>query len=299
MIGNVRSKGRPLKFAFIIKPNDHKSLLKAIELNSVLWGGPYNPIIPLYLQKTKRWRPNTFRKTAKDITLGYIQAFDPDFLVCDFELPSYIKNLGIEILHSQDILPTKERPDRFTYGIGIDNILGWLYHEHFRFVQKFPIHVAIPIIPRRYSTFWASWFGKLPKEFQDSLLSSGYKKALDITTPRVKSLEKILHERTLFPRKIMQHGLETRSRGGFSNENILFFMDPSDFLDIVDFWNLRAVGRSVLPAPINLINDDFFRNNVKKFILSSRWTHNMNPSLVFRANIIPSTSRTMEEALIL
>lgn len=296
MLGSIRSKGRPLKFAFLVKPNDNKALLDAIELNSVLWGGPYNPIIPVFHKKTKRWRPDAFRKTAKDITLGYIRAFDPDFLVCDFEPPKYIKDLGIEVLRSGEILPTKEQPDRFSYGIGIGDILGWIYHEHFRFVQKFPIHVIFPIIPRRYAPFWASWFGKLPKEFLDSLLSSGYKKALDITTPKVKNLKKVLQERTLFPRRIMQHGLETQSRGGFSNENILFYMDPSDFLDIIDFWNLRAVGRSVLPAPINLKNDDFFKKNARNFIKSSQWTHRLNPSLTFRANIIPATSRTMEEA---
>ena len=73
-------------------------------------------------------------------------------------------------------------------------------------------------------------------------------------------------------------------------------MDPSDFLDIVDYWNLRAVGRSVLPAPTTLLQDNFFRNIVKEFIEDSQWTHRYNKSLKFRANIIPSTSQTMEKA---
>jgi len=296
MFGNIRLKGRPLKFAFLIKPNDKKALLAAIELNSVLWGGPYNPIIPIFQHKTKRWRPHTFRKTSKDITMGYIQAFDPDFLVCDFEAPAYIKNSGIEIINSNEILPTKESPNKFSIGVGINDVLGWIYKEHFRYIQKFPISVIFPVIPTKFAAFWASWFGKLPKKFIEELLESGYKEALDISTPRAKDLKKILQKRTLFPRNIMEYGLQTYSRCGFSNENILFYLDPSDFLDIVDFWNLRAVGRSVLPIPLNLIENDFFKKFTREFIKLSHWTNRYNPALTYRVNIIPATSRSMEEA---
>lgn len=296
MVGNIRIKGRPLRFAFLIEPNDKKALLKAIELNTVLWGGPFNPIIPLYQAKTKRWRKNAFRKTAKDINVGYIQAFDPDYLVCDFNPPDYIKNSGLAILKTDDILPSKENPDRFQYGIGLNEILSWLYNEYFRFVQRDPVNIVVPKIPARNKHFWSSWLGKLPDDFQEALMDSGYKQALEITTPKVKSLNKILKPKTLYPRRIMQHGLQTVGRGSFSHESILFYLDPSDFLDIVDYWNLRASGRSVLPAPITLTNDGYYREVVKDFIKSSQWTSRHNSALKHRANIIPSTSQTMDDA---
>lgn len=296
MIGNIKVKGRPLKFAFLIKPNDKKALLKAIELNSVLWGGPYNPIIPLYQIKTKRWRKDAFRKTARDINLGYIQAYDPDILVCDFDPPDYIKNLGLRVVKSNKILPTKENPNTFSFGIGFIDILSWIYHEYFRFVQKDPINVVFPKIPARNPEFWASWFGKLPDKYYNDLMKSGYKEALDISTPKARALKKILKPRTLFPRRIMQHELDTISRGGFSNENILFYLDPSDFLDVVDYWNLRATGRSVLPAPTTMTNNDFFKGIVEDFIKASFWTNRYNPAIKYRANIIPATSQKMEDA---
>lgn len=295
MFGNIESKGRPLRFLFLIKPNDKKSLLEAIELNSVLWGGVYNPIIPLFVKKTKRWKPYTFKKTAKDITLGYIKAFDPDFLVCDFTPPAFIEDLGVKIIKNSQIQPTKENQFKMSYGIGIFELLDWMYQSDFRFVQKFPTHVAIPIIPKKNQIFWASWFGKLPNNFKDVLLSSHYKKAMDIKTPKVSELGKILNSRTIFPRRIVQYGLETQNRGGFSNENIVFYLDPNDFIDIVDFWNLRAAGRNVLPVPENLKDSSELKSIVKKYIESSKGTHRYNPSIKYRANIIPSSSKFMDD----
>jgi hypothetical protein len=39
---------RPVKLAFIIDPYDKRALTQAIQINSALWRGVYNPIIPFY-----------------------------------------------------------------------------------------------------------------------------------------------------------------------------------------------------------------------------------------------------------
>ena len=49
--GTVDVKLRPIKIAFLVHPDDKNSLLKAIEINTLLWGGIYNPIIPTYEEK--------------------------------------------------------------------------------------------------------------------------------------------------------------------------------------------------------------------------------------------------------
>ena len=41
--GTVNVRLRPIKLAFLVHPNDKASLLKAIEINTFLWGGIYNP----------------------------------------------------------------------------------------------------------------------------------------------------------------------------------------------------------------------------------------------------------------
>ncbi len=37
---------RPIRFAFLVKPNDSKRLLEIFQINTCLWGGKFNPIIP-------------------------------------------------------------------------------------------------------------------------------------------------------------------------------------------------------------------------------------------------------------
>lgn len=290
MIGNITAKGRPLKFAFLIKNNDKRGLLKAIELNSILWGGPYNPIIPIIKRKTKRWRPYSFRKTANDITIGYINAFDPDYLVSDFELPKCITDLGIEVIKSNDFI----QKGRLEYGIGIGDVLSWVHEEHFKYVQKDPISVVIPKIPKKDRCFWASWFGKIPKQQHEILLNSDYKKILDLKTPIATNIKSILKQPVFYPRSLMQYKLIPERRGGHSDENILFYLDPSSFLDVVDFWNLRAVGRKVLPIPKTLGSDKFLMKLAKDFIEDSFWVseHNSFPHCI---DVIPSTSSEQDE----
>ena len=48
MLGSINIKLRPIKLGFLVNPNDKKSLMRAIEINSMLWGGSYNPIIPTF-----------------------------------------------------------------------------------------------------------------------------------------------------------------------------------------------------------------------------------------------------------
>ena len=53
--GTVNVRLRPIKLAFLVNPNDKNSLLKAIEINTFLWGGMYNPIIPTYRRLPPKW----------------------------------------------------------------------------------------------------------------------------------------------------------------------------------------------------------------------------------------------------
>ncbi len=81
-VGTIDIKLRPIKIAFLVSPLDRASLLKAIQINSCLWGGVFNPIIPVYKRTPKIWGDGISRNTsAKDIIDGYISGFDPDYVV--------------------------------------------------------------------------------------------------------------------------------------------------------------------------------------------------------------------------
>jgi hypothetical protein len=74
---------RPIRVAFLVDPKDRQALLKAIETNTCLWGGAFNPIIPAYERTPKVWKPHKVRRLIRpdQIIEGYLDAFDPDFVI--------------------------------------------------------------------------------------------------------------------------------------------------------------------------------------------------------------------------
>ena len=58
--GTVNVKLRPIKLAFLVNPEDKVSLQQAIEINTFLWGGMYNPIIPTYKELPATWQDAPF-----------------------------------------------------------------------------------------------------------------------------------------------------------------------------------------------------------------------------------------------
>jgi hypothetical protein len=105
MFGNITLKCRPLRLAFLIRP-DKTALRKAIQVNSTLWGGTYNPIIPLYAHSPLVWKMYPGQKVAmKDRVGGYVHAFDPDILVdcTGGKLPTYVTDLGRSTISIDDI----------------------------------------------------------------------------------------------------------------------------------------------------------------------------------------------------
>ena len=63
---HIRQRLRPSRYAFVVKEGDLAASLQAASVNAALWGGIYNPIIPL---------------TPADRRDGLLKAFDPDRLV--------------------------------------------------------------------------------------------------------------------------------------------------------------------------------------------------------------------------
>ena len=82
MSASVDINIRPIKFAFLVNPNDKKTLLEIIKANTFLWGGIYNPIIPCYKKRPRKLK-NIFERyiPPKEFVKGYLECFDPDFII--------------------------------------------------------------------------------------------------------------------------------------------------------------------------------------------------------------------------
>lgn len=69
-LGNVNLTLRPPVFGFLMDPAEHAGIRQAMELSSFLWGGTFNPIVPVFRHAPKAWRDRFDHPTAKEIAEG-------------------------------------------------------------------------------------------------------------------------------------------------------------------------------------------------------------------------------------
>jgi len=244
MIGSVEIKTRPLRLAYLVDPGNAAQVREAIRLASTLWGGIYCPIIPLYRRTPANWLEKPFKPPpAEKVIRGYLEALDPDVLVqLSVKVPDYMTSGGLEIVKGEDIWSVldEDRTRSPRYGLGIFELLGETFREHFRYKAKYPMRVILPTIPRRLPLFWAAVFGEVPARLTP-ILDAEFREPLGITdvafTP--DDVGRLMSRDTLFPSRITRLGLTRNRRSGFGRKARVFFLDASKVEDVVDFWNLR------------------------------------------------------------
>lgn len=298
--GNINLKIRPLKIAFLVDPNNSKQVREAIRLSSTLWGGTYCPIIILYKKMPKSWKEGSVKApTAKKVILGYIEAFDPDIFVhLSKEVPLYIKDLGLEIIKPDEIWKVLEEERNLSpkFGIGIFEVFNDIFEKYFKYKAKYPIKIVLPIFPKEDGLFWASLFGEIPSKLIP-LIKKHYSEPLEIEEPEFlpENVGEFFKGNVFSPRRFTRHGLDHISRAGPRGGAYGFFMDASKVEDIVDYWNLRAMGRRVMPIPKHLLTNEPLKEIIVSFFKENRrpWGH--NKTVCDYASIIRSRNSTMEE----
>ena len=126
---------RPLRFAFLVEPTDKASLKDVFELNSALWGGVYNFIIPVFKGMPRRYRIPYFRTPAAlDMRKGLIEAFQPDFLV--ETKAGAAAGLGFSqtrVISYRDLLAADDQGRR-KIGIDLRSVCDELYDTTYKFL---------------------------------------------------------------------------------------------------------------------------------------------------------------------
>jgi hypothetical protein len=242
---------RPIRFAFIVRPDDKKRVLQIFQINTCLWGGKYNPIVPYFKQVPKWWDRNGHNfETAVQIINGYLDFFEPDFLV-EAE-PGLATGLGFNnerVLPLSDIL-AREDDRKSGHGLSVFDLYRDLYLKEFQFV-KCHGHSIVDVIADKLSFdgFAACVFGAFSNV--DDL--NYFRKAFDdaFEPKEVKLTAETLAD-------LFESGFMSALRIGHSKIEIeyhdhsdpaLFVLDPDEPRDLIDFWNLRIIRRNIVPIP--------------------------------------------------
>ena len=263
--GTVNVKLRPIKLAFLVNPEDKVSLQQAIEINTFLWGGMYNPIIPTYKELPATWQDAPFvgSPSAQELVSGYLDNFDPDYVVPMGECADYDIDVGDKTKDVSEILESMETDGVSTYGIGIFEVLRYFIEKELKFQRKYPLDICIPQISGNFDLFFASAFGKFPESI-DKIFWQRFANQLEANKIDCSASKyvQLFEPSKLFLRRMTGQYLTHRGH----IEQCVYFLDATAPIDIIDYWNLRAVGWNVLAVPKQFSQEDTVREYVQGLI---------------------------------
>ena len=158
---------RPVRCAFLVRPNSSQSVLGALRVNTCLWGGQFNPLIPVFRRVPRWWdRHGHAWQTAEQILNNYLDFFEPDYVV-ETE-PGLAQGLGFakeRIIQLSDMLIRNHEHHRTAQTLDVIGLYQDLYQKVFQFETRHS-HSIVHVRPkqRRFTAFCASLFGGFPEE---------------------------------------------------------------------------------------------------------------------------------------
>ena len=249
---------RPIRFGFLVRPDDKENILEIFRINTCLWGGMFNPIIPLCESVPSWLESEGFHfENPKQIINGYLDFFEPDFLVEAEE--GLADGFGFgprRVLQLTDILERQEEESWDKYGLSVQNLYLGLYQEEFRFElrhQRNIVHVEAK--ESIFAGFTAANFGGFPAQEQLRYFEDNYK---GIFNPQHKTLDAAVLLELYKSEYISALEIGCAKLRVNYNEYLaptLFILDPQESKGLIDFWNLRAVCQNVKAVPIQWIKE--------------------------------------------
>lgn len=296
--GTVNVRLRPIKLAFLVHPNDKESLLKAIEINTFLWGGTFNPIIPTYRRIPKDWEYGPFENPdAQSVLSGYLDNFDPDYVVPMGACSDYPFDVGHrEKIDASEILASVDEDGTPTCGIGLFEVLNYFIEQEFKFQRRHPLAICVPSFGPRLRPFLASVFGKFPENI-DEIFWNNLAPPLDANKIDCSGANyaQLLSPRNLFLRRMTQFHLEISRVGWRRWQDCIFFLDATKPLDVMDYWNLRAIGWNVIPIPQQFADSDKTKSLARNFVEVNFRPLRSNPEIYHGTTVLKSRSISEEE----
>lgn len=284
----INRRLRPIRLGFLVSPSDVQMLQRVIQINTCLWGGRFNPILPFFKKTHPSLVEGRYRPPARSIVAGYIEGFSPDYLVVKDR--KAVSNLLPEkriIELSEIVQPKNDQP--FSFGLEAPYLYLDLYEKEFKFQRRHPIKVLLPYTKdKKLALFYKTLFGDFPSDEGLEYIERLYRDYFDAKEQEINPTEFF---NTLFERSLLyplQAGNISLKPQNPDRGRQIFFMDATSPLDLMDFWNLRATGRSVLPLPIQLVDHGI--KEISAFVKRNHVPDKHNKSIMHNTTIICSRS---------
>lgn len=204
---------RPTRFGFLTPVGSANSVRRVIGVNTVLWGGRFNPFLPLFLRRP-RWFEGP-EITGLQITEGLIEGFQPDFLVWFDKTHAEKAGWASRRHFGFDSLFNPEGEDPLSSGTDVLAVYQELYETRFQFQQREPREVVIPRSSSGDADLVAgATFGRFPDDgsltvFEDAFRTAFSARDIEVTPD---NLYPLLDK--LYPLNMGSNGLRTTGEIG-------------------------------------------------------------------------------------
>lgn len=257
---------RPTRIGFLVRPTDFASVRAIMRTCTCLWGGVYNPIIPVFRTYPLEWRPESFERTkAKAVAAGYVKFFEPDAYV-EAET-GLLEEAGLGALREKySVYPHVVPLDSFltpeqgrnwgepALGLNIYDVLQHVYETEQKFVRREPRENLL-IASKRGDARVEAMFGAYPESREIDYIREGYEDVFKAqsqpASPEVWLKAYIEGANT--PLRITAENLD-RQRYWY-HDLVIFIFDPTKPTDLIDLWNMRLEPSPVVPVPVDWFID--------------------------------------------
>lgn len=254
---------RPTRIGFLVRPNDLASIRKIMRSCTCLWGGIYNPIIPVFRIAPTEWNRDPYKSHIKGLNVakGYINFFEPDVYVESEH--GLLEEAGLGALRGKHSLqsciisleeflrPQSDRDWSEPYfGLNIIDVYKDLYETEHRFQLKNE-RPAVLVKEENGSGLSQAIFGVFPKSKDTAYIKKGYVDVFnpDILNPTPETWLEVFKNGAETPLFLTKHKLELERT--WRHDTIIFVFDPTRPTDLIDLWNLRLEPHPILPVPIS------------------------------------------------
>src|SRR6266852_2692699 len=238
---------RPVRLGFVIERPDRELLHTIIQANSFLWGGVYNPIIPTLVLGSEKGSGG-HQVSQEELVHGYLETYDPDVIVRATAEP--ICSFGNrEIVELSEMISKTERDGLALCGIGLFEVLNHFIETELKFVRREPVNFQFTSFQDPSQMFLAAVFGSVSPTNSNWVMEN-YEVFLDqgIATVSVTNYLDLLRKPDLiFLRRLMSSYVEPQRTRRWGGDSCILVLDPDEVSDVIEYWNLRALGWAVVP----------------------------------------------------
>lgn len=286
----LQQHSRPIKVAFLVNKD---SYLEAMQINSALWGGQLNPLVPVKVTSTAN---------QKQSTLNMLADFDVDIIVnmtkhtYKYIEDTYKNGVLRKVIYRKNELfgqvfnGTKKE---LKLGMSMLPVFGDIWNQNkiqsdpssFSLIKNTALPQWNPMLTAVFGTYPATKPLSFGKDYQDVIKP----KIIEFNVGAIDQYKLYEHGN---PLSLTVYDLEEFGAGrGSMSSHVVYIGRLQAWEDLVEFWNLRAAGKEIVYLPYEFYKE--FKLTVSKLVDAG--AYQINPQVQNSADLLSSPSITDDE----